>query len=261
MLALHLAELRQGGPQAQLGRVGRVDAPHERLHQPLQGLAAQPALDERRQALVGVVVLAGEDQVHQHPELAAPREDRGRQDRAEPVGGHQHEPFGDRHEPPLADDERATMLGVGPDQALAQAQASAEVDPPGLVRDERVGPPLQGEAVAPAGPDRAAEAVLGLEHDHLDRPSGGRRALDEPVRRGQAGQAAADHHHPILARRTLGQRDNSPVPDPNQSMPRFLRRPASRGRRAEVLRSLLIPGRPPMADRGSRPGPGRPGPG
>ena len=47
----------------------------------------------------------------------------------------------------------------------------AQVDAPGLVGDERVGPAFERESVAPIGPDHAAEPVLGFQDGQLDRPA------------------------------------------------------------------------------------------
>ena len=118
-------------------------------------------------------------------------------------------PSGTGHEPPLADDERAAVLRVGADELVAQPERPAEVDAPGLVGDERVGAAFEREPVDPVGPDRAADPVLALEHDDLDRPPRAPRALDDPVRRGQAREPRADDHDPVLVRRPLGQRGDS----------------------------------------------------
>ncbi len=218
VVALHRQELRQGRLEAQLGRVGGVDPADQRLDQAFQHLAAEPPLDERGEALVAVVPLAGEHQVQEHPELAAPRQDRRRQDRPEPAGGHQHEPLRHRHEPPLPDHERAAVLRIGPDQLVGQPELAAEVDPPRLVGDERVGAPLQGEAVVAIGPDRAPDAVAGLEDDHLDRTAEALGARGDPVGRRQPREAAADDHHPVRARRVLGQ-GNPPRLTPGGTTP------------------------------------------
>ncbi len=68
-----------------------------------------------------------------------------------PTRRHQHESFGDRHESALPDDERAPMARVRLDEAIFQTKPIAQIEAPGLVRDERIGASLQRESVETLG--------------------------------------------------------------------------------------------------------------
>ena len=54
MAFFHFEELREGCPQTQLFRVGGIDAAHQGLGQPFQGLLSQAAANECGQALIVV---------------------------------------------------------------------------------------------------------------------------------------------------------------------------------------------------------------
>ena len=151
--------------------VRRIDARDQGLDQPVQGLAAQPPPDEAGQALLDLVIAARDEQVHQHPELAAPGQDRRGEQRAQPPRRHQDEALGHRHQPALPDDERAAMARIRLDQPIAEAQPLAEVQAPRLVGDEGVRAALEREAVEPVRPDHAAGPVLALPVPS-DRPVG-----------------------------------------------------------------------------------------
>jgi len=69
VLALHLAEPGKGGLDAQLFHVGRVHGAHERLDQPVKGLATQPAADERGHALIGLVQPRGDEVLQRRPKF------------------------------------------------------------------------------------------------------------------------------------------------------------------------------------------------
>ena len=86
----------------------------------------------------------------------------------------------------------------------------AEVDPPGLVGDERIRPSLQREPVRPLGRDDPANAVLGLEHHHLNRSAQKRTPLADPVSRRQPRQAPTDHNDAIRLASHRGTLDQWP---------------------------------------------------
>jgi hypothetical protein len=79
------------------------------------------------------------------------------------------------------------LLGVGRDEALAEAELAAELDALRLLRQHRVGAGFEQEAALRLGPDHAAEAVARLEEQV------GPAALVERERRGQTADATADH--------------------------------------------------------------------
>ena len=60
MLAFHRQELREGGLEAQVVGVGRVNPRDQRLNQPVERLAPESAPRERGQALFGVIAATAE---------------------------------------------------------------------------------------------------------------------------------------------------------------------------------------------------------
>ena len=66
VLLLHRQVLGKCGLETQVVRVARVDSTNERLHQPLECFASQPAPHESRKAFLGVIISPGNDQIHQH---------------------------------------------------------------------------------------------------------------------------------------------------------------------------------------------------
>ena len=67
-------EARQGGAQAQPGRVGAIDAADQRLNQPVQRFAAESAGDESGQRFIVDVATGGDEPLGSHAKLAAPTE-------------------------------------------------------------------------------------------------------------------------------------------------------------------------------------------
>ena len=196
VLALHRQKLGQGRLQAQVVGVGRVDPRDQRLNQPVQSLAAQPAAHERRQALLAVFIAAGNDQIHQETELAPPRQDRRRQNRHQPVWRHQHKALRHRHQPAVANDERSTMArrrsrSTGPREPSRWHNSI----PHGLFVMNESGPPSSvnpsNRSVQSTPPSRslASRTVNSTGRAHR---SG---SLVNPVRGRQAREPSADHDH------------------------------------------------------------------
>lgn len=67
--AFHVQESRHG-LHAELFGVRSVDAAHERLHQPIEGFAAESAADERAQAFVGDVAVGWHEVLGEQAEFA-----------------------------------------------------------------------------------------------------------------------------------------------------------------------------------------------
>ncbi len=88
------------------------------------------------------------------------------------------------------------MRGVRADQLLLQPQSLAEVERPWLVRDERVRPPLQQEAVPPFRADNTPQPGTCLQQHPFDRSPQLFRQFQKPVRRRQSRDAAPNHDDP-----------------------------------------------------------------
>ena len=124
VLALHLPETRQRGQHAEFLQVGRIDRADQRLDQPVERLAAQPAADEGGHALVGV---AGprRDKVFQCRAEFAPRAKDGRdRQRPEPRGGHHQKAVRKPAQAAPTHDERPPAGGIGLRPAGRPAQVA-----------------------------------------------------------------------------------------------------------------------------------------
>ena len=96
---------------------------------------------------------------------------------------------------------------VGAQELVFDAEPAAERERPRLFREKRVGPRFDGEAVDTLGLDRAAEPIARFEHPELERAAALARQLrgpfDQPVRRGETRDAAADDDELHAAARTV----------------------------------------------------------
>ena len=191
VLPLHLEETRHGGRERERVGIRGVDAADERLRHALQRLAPQASAHEGAQALVGVSP-ARQDEIHGHPELAAPGEERRAEQGSQPGGGQELEAVGQRMEAAVEGHEGGAEAIVGADEAVLEADPAAERQRPGLLGDEGVGPGFHEEAVTSLGLHDAAEPVTRLEQRQGDPLSALARALHRPMGRRQPGDAAAD---------------------------------------------------------------------
>ena len=183
---LQLEEPRHGGGQRQVIRVGGVDPGDQRLGDALERLVAEAAPDERAQTLVGIPA-ARQDEIERHPELARPREERRGEEGPEARRRQELKAVGQRVQPSPEHDEGATEPVVGPHQPVLDAEPPAERQRPGLLGQEGIGAALDEESVVALGPDRAAEAIGGLEEHEIDRAPALARPLDRAVRGGESG--------------------------------------------------------------------------
>ena len=178
--SLELAQAREGGEDREPLRVARVDPREERLPQAVDGLLPEAAAQERRDRLVVVPAAAGEHEIEAHAQLAGPEKSRLRSIGSTRVGTASSIPSGSACQLPPVEDVDLPLLGVGRDEALAEAELTAQLDALRLLRQHRVGAGFEQEAALRLGPDHPAEAVARLE-EHV-APS----ALVEGERRGQA---------------------------------------------------------------------------
>ena len=189
MFPLHVLKARKRRGQAEPFRIGRVDSRHQRLDKPVEDLAPQPPADEAGQTFVAAGRPPPHEILPRQPQLAQRTQDRRRDDRPNPAGGHQHEALGHAAQPSAAHDQRAPLCGIRADQFLGEPQPAAKIDAPGDIRDEAVGAAFDEKAVAAHCVERAADAPARFEEHDARR----RRQLDESMGRGEPGDPAADH--------------------------------------------------------------------
>ena len=183
---LQLPKAREGREDREPLGIACVDAGEQRLAQALHGLLPEAPAQERRDRLVAVAVLAGDQDVEAHAQLARPGEEAAREEGQDLRRHREHHPLGQRVElSPVQDEDRA-LVGVRGDQALAEAELAAQRDRLGLLRQHRVGSALEQEAVPRLGADHPAEALPRLEQDV------GHLLLVEGERGRESGDAAAD---------------------------------------------------------------------
>jgi hypothetical protein len=118
VLKLAAAQLGERRRQAEAAAVARVDAAHQRLDEPRVGLAAEPALDERRQRLVLLRSPRRQQDIEAHPHLAERRDEPRPRDRPETGGDKAGQPLGQPVQPDAAQHEGAARRLVRALQAL-----------------------------------------------------------------------------------------------------------------------------------------------
>ena len=193
VLPLQRDELGEGGRDAERVDVARVDAPEQRRREPLERLAPEPPADEAPDGLVARVVPPRQDEIEPHARLARPREERAPGEGEDARGDRQDEALRERVQDAVALDVDLAVPRVGLDEPVAEAEVAAELGGLGAGGDERVGPALDDEAVAPLGDDVAAEVGARLEErDGEGRAGAVAAGAEEAVGGGEAGDASAD---------------------------------------------------------------------
>jgi hypothetical protein len=184
-------ELRCGGADAQVVGVARVDPAEQRVDEPLEHLVAELLAHERADR----DVLVGPQRVRRGARRHRSAHDAGRSERVE-VGGHaEHEPRRKAAERALAPHERAP--GRRGHELAFDPELTAQVEAPGHAREEGVGALVDGASRKRRRVELAAGAVARLVDDDLDAVLG-----REVVRRGEAGDAAADDRDALHVART-----------------------------------------------------------
>ena len=131
---------------------------------------------------------ARDERLGEQAEFAGQAEKRRAEQRAELSRRHQVEAVGNRNQSAVADDECAAAGFVGREQLVGNSQAAAKVDGLRQLREKVVGRALDEKAVAVDRVEHAAERGRGFEQRQL----GVRQEFVNAMRRGQAGDAAAD---------------------------------------------------------------------
>jgi hypothetical protein len=193
VLALHFAEPRQRGQQAQLLHVGGIDSAHQRLDQPLENLAAQPPPHERRHALVAIIAARRQEVLEPRAELAHRAQNRRHGHWPHLRRRHHQEPVGQRVEPPLAHHERSPAGWIRLHQLRAKPQPPDQFQPPGLRRDEVVRAQFDLVALLVDRRQDPAKAVLLLIQSDLAL----RGKFHDPVRGRQSRNSSADNGNPL----------------------------------------------------------------
>ena len=128
VLAFEVEELRHGRRQAELFRIGGVDAADQRLRDALQRLAAQAAAHELRQRFFIVSVASWQQQVSGGAQLARPGQQRRTQERPQLRRRQQVQPVRHRDQPlPRAirlDRASGAVPGVRPTSRAPRSAAS-----------------------------------------------------------------------------------------------------------------------------------------
>ena len=156
----------------------------ERRDRPVGGLIAQAAAEQLAERLLDAVAALPLEEIRERPCASPPREARPPEHVADVA-----------RDPERRVAEGGDETGVGPQERARRArrdhretEVTAERDPPGLPRGERIRAGLQREVADRDGRrDHAAVRDRLLEHDGF-----GAR-LPQPERRGEPGHTAADH--------------------------------------------------------------------
>ena len=183
---LEVPEAREGAEDREPLRVSCVDARKQRLAKAFDRLLAEAAAQEGGDRLVAVAAAAGDHDVESHPQLAGPGEELAVEERADLRRHREHHSLGQRVQAAAAKDVDRAVLGVRGNEAVAEAELTAERKGLGFLREDRVRPALEQEAVAGLRADHTAQEGTGLDQP-IRNP-----ALLQGMRGGESGDAAAD---------------------------------------------------------------------
>src|SRR5262245_9956787 len=202
---LHFEKPRHGRRQREVVRVRRVDARDQRLRDTFERLLAEPAADERAEALVAVAT-AWQSEVERHAELARPGEEIRREEWAQSRRRQQLKAVRQRMQTSAKYHEGPAEAVVGPEQPILDAEATAQLEGPRFLGEKRIGAAFDEESAVTLGSDRAAQPIGGVVDGEVDGAAALARSLDDAVSGCESGDAAADHDHlheragPILTR-------------------------------------------------------------
>src|SRR5208282_1964113 len=98
-----------------------------------------------------------------------------------------------RDEAAASHDVGFTELGARRNQLGFEAEAARQLRGPRLFGEKRIGAGLHHEALACDRSQRASQLFAAFEDGHLDRHRAGERKFADAMRRGEAGDSAADY--------------------------------------------------------------------
>ncbi len=158
---LHLQKARERCAQAERLRIGSVNTADHRLGHALECFFAKPAPHKTRKAFIvcAICAFSWQQQVRSHAKLAGDTENVARDKRPQTRRRKQLKPFGNRPQPPISDDETASLFFVCLDQPRLETESFGERERLRFFGNERVGAALEEKAVAIFRFDRAAETI------------------------------------------------------------------------------------------------------
>ena len=191
---LHFDEPRHGCLDAQPLGIARVDPAHQRLDQPIVGLAPEPADHKRCQTLVFVLGIGRNKKLPGHPQLADRTENRRGDHGPDAAGGHDDKALRDFAQPTSADHERLPVRRVGGNQLVLETDPPTQVKTPRKLGDKIVRTPLQQKSVATFGLQRSSQSGGCLEEFQVD----GRIEFVDAMGGRQTGNSATDHRDSLF---------------------------------------------------------------
>ena len=192
LLLLKRHKLGAGRHHPELGRVCRPDAGRQRLHEPLEGLAAQPADGKLLERLLFPAPPRRNEPLRQHPQLARGREQRAAENTGEPAGGEEAKTMRHRNRAAPVPHQRPSHPRVDAHKFPLQPQSLHKGDALGPGRQKAIGRSLDEPAVGVPGSQHAAASSGRLDQGH---PASGRPGIaHEKLGRGQARESTADDH-------------------------------------------------------------------
>ncbi len=130
---LHFAKTRQGGLDAELLHVGRIDRAHQRFDEPIERLAPEAAADELRHALVAVAHPRGKEVFQGRAELAQRAQQRRDGQRPHLRRRHHEETVGEAIKPPAANHKRPPIGRIRLHELAGQPQPRQRFTAQGIV--------------------------------------------------------------------------------------------------------------------------------
>jgi hypothetical protein len=196
VLSLEFDEPRHRRGHAEFFGIRSVNAGHERLDESLEDFATQPATYERGDTFIGHDITLSEcdwpseDQwLGQQPQLAGNAQQRRSQDRQELSRRHEEETFRYRQQLPVAHDKRAASRFMGWNELLFHPKTLAKFKRSRRRGEKVVGGAFDEKAIVLDSFKHTAEPMRPLE----ERKFCAREQFAEPIRRGEAGDAATDN--------------------------------------------------------------------
>ena len=198
MLEFHGEEFRAGSRHAEAGRIGRPNAGGERLHERLEGFAAQsPNRKVLERFILGGRLSRADEPFTNQPQAAEWGEERCGQNAAEPSGGKQPETGGDGLRAALMKHQSPPHPRIDANQLAGQSQPFHQPDRLRPSREKAVGRPFDQPAIAPLRQDNPTKPFGGLDQRYQAGSFDGAfmGIGQQGLGGGQSGHSAANDDH------------------------------------------------------------------
>ena len=151
VLLFQLNKTREGRLHTHLLRISRIDAGHQGLEHPLEGLATNTPPEESRQRFIPLRPLRRHRQIQPHPREPCPTQQSAPEKGPQLAGNDDHQSFGELMQTATREDTGPFAGLVGVDELIGQPQFGAEFKAGRFLRQEGIGARLRHETRRPDG--------------------------------------------------------------------------------------------------------------